>query len=85
MKILALRNFPERTLLEYLDEVNNMAISKIILNGVTQMDLTKDTAYIKVIGSWVEVSAVYKKVNGSWVLQSDLTHVFDSGTHYIYH
>ena len=44
--------------------------------GVTQ------TAYIKRNGSWTAVSAVYKKVSGSWVLQSNLASVFDSGTNY---
>lgn len=38
--------------------------------------------YVKVNGSWVQAIAVYKKVNGSWVQQSDLTNVFQSGTHY---
>jgi hypothetical protein len=40
------------------------------------------TIYVKVNGSWVAASAVYKKVNGSWVQQTDLTTVFNSNTHY---
>ena len=42
-------------------------------------------AYIyKVTGNpWVEAVKVYKKVNGSWVEQSDLTTVFSSGVNYI--
>ena len=40
--------------------------------------------YIKVNNSWVAASKVYKKTNNSWVQQTDLTNVFDSGTHYKY-
>ena len=42
-----------------------------------------DALYFKDNGSWVEATAVYKKVSGSWVLQSDLTNVFSSGVNYI--
>ena len=45
--------------------------------GVTQ------TMYYKNNGVWVAASAVYKKVNGSWVLQSNLSNVFESGVNYI--
>lgn len=34
-------------------------------------------------GEWIEAIKAYKKVNGSWVEQSDLTTVFDSNTNYI--
>lgn len=34
-------------------------------------------------GTWTTVSAVYKKVDGSWILQSDLSSVFDINTKYI--
>ena len=42
-----------------------------------------DTAklYVKLGGTWTEVTA-YKKVNGSWVVQSDATAVFQSGVNY---
>lgn len=43
----------------------------------------KDTAYIKVSGSWVACSEVYKKVSGAWVLQTDLSSVFDENTKYV--
>lgn len=42
-----------------------------------------DTVYLKVNGSWVEVSKVYLKVNGSWVQQTDLSNVFDVSTNYV--
>lgn len=38
--------------------------------------------YVKSNGTWREVTAAYKKVSGSWVLQSDVTTVFQSGTNY---
>lgn len=41
-----------------------------------------DTAYIKRNNQWVTVTKVFKKVNNSWVEQSDLSNVFDSGTNY---
>lgn len=34
-------------------------------------------------GAWVAATKVYKKVNGSWVLQGDLTSVFDPNTNYV--
>ena len=34
-------------------------------------------------GGWVAATKVYKKVNGSWVEQSDLTTVFDSTKNYV--
>ena len=38
--------------------------------------------YVKQGGTWKEVSKAYKKVNGSWVVQSDVTSVFQSGVNY---
>ena len=40
------------------------------------------TLYVKLNGTWTEVTP-YKKVSGSWVLQSDVTTVFQSGVNYI--
>lgn len=34
-------------------------------------------------GSWVAATKAYKKVNGTWVQQSDLTAVFDANTNYV--
>lgn len=39
--------------------------------------------FFKDNGAWVAAVSVYKKVNGSWVQQSDLTQVFDSNTNYV--
>ena len=39
--------------------------------------------YIKENGNWNKYSAVYKKENGIWVLQSNLTSIFDVNTNYV--
>lgn len=39
--------------------------------------------YFKRNGSWVKATVAYKKVNGVWVEQSDLTTVFQSGVNYV--
>ena len=39
--------------------------------------------YIKENGNWNKYSAVYKKENGIWVLQSNLTSIFDTNTNYV--
>ena len=45
--------------------------------GVTQ------TLKIKSNGNWQDVSKVYKKENGSWVEQTDLSQVFDTNANYV--
>ena len=42
------------------------------------------TLYLKVNGVWTAVSKCWKKINGSWVEQTDLTSVFDPNTHYVH-
>lgn len=39
--------------------------------------------YIKENGNWNKYSTVYKKENGIWVLQSNLTSIFDANTNYV--
>ena len=39
--------------------------------------------YIKENGNWNKYSAVYKKENGIWVLQSNLTSIFHANTNYV--
>lgn len=39
--------------------------------------------YYKENGTWKQATSVYKKVNGSWVLQSNLSNVFDAQTNYV--
>lgn len=45
--------------------------------------LATDHLYFKSNGSYVEAVKAYKKVNGSWVEQTDLTTVFDSSKNYV--
>ena len=63
----------------YYDLTNIVADHTIIVTdaGVTNKILFKNN------GSWIEAVRVYKKVNGSWVQQTDLTSVFDPNTHYV--
>lgn len=42
-----------------------------------------DKLFTKSGNSWIQVTKAYKKVNGSWVEQSDLTTVFESGINYV--
>lgn len=41
-----------------------------------------NTMWFKANGAYVAGTKVYKKVNGLWVEQSDLTNVFEQGTNY---
>ena len=45
---------------------------------------TTSKLFVKSGNSWTQVIKAYKKVNGSWVEQSDLTTVFNSSTNYVY-
>lgn len=63
----------------YSYTVNGDATIAVTIGGsVAQPEL-----YVKKNGTWKQVAQAYKKVNGSWVLQSDLTTVFSSGTNYV--
>lgn len=58
------------------------------VNGDTTIAVTIGTVsqsaiYFKNGSTWTQATAVYKKVNGSWVQQSDLTNVFDSTKNYV--
>ena len=64
----------------YIYTISNVVADHTILvtsGGVTQ------TLYFKNNGSWAAATKAYKKVNGSWVQQSDLSTVFDSQTNYV--
>lgn len=60
-------------------DINNIAADHVIV--VTSGGETSKL-YVKIGGTWVEATP-YKKVNGSWVLQSDVTTVFDSTKKYV--
>ena len=44
---------------------------------------SNDRVYIKVNGNFVQVEAVYKKINGVWVEQSDMSSLFDNNHIYV--
>lgn len=58
-------------------------ISSDMTIAVVIGSVATDSLFFKDNGSWVEAAYAYKKVNGSWVLQTDLTNVFDSNTNYV--
>lgn len=37
---------------------------------------------LKTNGVWTECTEIYKKVNGAWVLQTDITSIFEDGINY---
>lgn len=67
--------FTPSTHLEYT--VTNVLADHTII--VTMGDVAK--LYCKINGTWTQVTP-YKKVNGSWVVQADVTTVFQSGVNY---
>ena len=59
-------------------------LSNITADHTIVVTEVTDKLFIRHENAWVEAAAVYKKINGSWVQQTDLTQVFDSGTNYKY-
>ena len=49
---------------------------------VTIGNAATDTLYVKINGTWTQVSKAYKKVNGSWVEQN-INNLFDTSTRYV--
>lgn len=50
---------------------------------LTAVFASQKIMYIKNNGTWTVVSAVYKKINGSWVQQTDLESLFNTNTNYL--
>lgn len=61
----------------YSYEVTGDATIAVTIGGSAQPKL-----FVKESGSWKEVVTAYKKINGSWVVQSDVTTVFQNGVNY---
>lgn len=61
----------------YSYTVNGDATIAVTIGGGSQPKL-----FVKESGSWKEVVTAYKKINGSWVVQSDVTTVFQQGVNY---
>lgn len=47
------------------------AAADLTLYAKATREITGTGAYVKVGGQWAEAQKVYKKINGSWVLQTD--------------
>lgn len=65
----------------YVYTIEAIATDHVIV--VSPSGTPTQTIYYKDNGVWKAATAVYKKVNGSWVLQSNLSNVFDSNTNYV--
>lgn len=63
----------------YTYTVDGDATIAVVIGGSAETD----KLYFKSGSSWIEATEVYKKVNGVWVKQIDLTTVFNSSTHYV--
>lgn len=61
----------------YTYTVSGDATIAVVIGGSS----AQPKLYVKLNGSWTEVSKAYKKVNGSWTEQ-DITTVFSSGINY---
>ena len=66
----------------YEYNLNNVEKSHTIA-VVFDANSTTAAIYIKENGEWVAYANVYKKIGGSWVLQSDITSVFNMNTNYV--
>ena len=49
---------------------------------VTAPVVATDKMYVKVNGTYVEGKTIYKKISGTWTVQTNLTNVYDSNTNY---
>lgn len=58
-------------------EVNGDATIIVTIKGL-------NTIYFKHNNQWVDAVKVFKKVNGAWVEQEDLTQVFQNNINYVW-
>lgn len=65
----------------YVETASNkwLCVNEITLDYIEETD----QLYLRANGIWVAVNAVYKKVNGAWVLQDDLESLFDTNKKYV--
>lgn len=64
----------------YIYTVSSVAANHSI---IVVFEEIQQTLYLKENGAWKAYSKAYKKVNGSWVLQTDLSSLFDTNGKYI--
>ncbi len=62
-------------------DISNVSADHVIV--VTSSGGPTETLYFKQNGAYVAAVKAYKKVNGAWVQQTDLTSVFDSNKNYV--
>lgn len=63
----------------YIYTLTNVTADHVI---VVTAQASANKLYVKQNGSWIEVAVAYKKVNGVWVQQTDITTVFQNGVNY---
>ena len=68
------------TVVNYIYHINNVQTGHTV---VVYSASAGDVPYMKVNGAWVQLSAIYKKENGTWVEQEPSIDIFDDGTIYI--
>ena len=64
----------------YIYTINSVTGDHTIV--VTAPVVATDKMYVKVNGTYVEGKTIYKKISGTWTVQTDLTNVYDNGTNY---
>lgn len=68
------------TVVNYIYHISNVQTGHtVIVYSATQGNVP----YMKINGSWVQLSAIYKKENGTWVEQETDVDLFDTNTIYI--
>lgn len=63
-------------------DINNISADHVIVVTYST-PIETNTLYANISGSWYEVAEAYEKVNGSWVLKTDVTTVFDASKQYV--
>ena len=63
----------------YTYEVDGDATIVVVIGSAEQQSII----YVKNNNVWQQYSKAYKKINGSWVEQTDLTNLFDTNTNYV--
>lgn len=63
----------------YTYTVNGDSVIAVVIGG----SAPTQTLYFKNSGTWTTATKAYKKANSAWVLQSDLSMVFDANTNYV--
>ena len=68
------------TVVNYIYHIVNVQTGHTIVVFSTKQG---DVPYVKVNGSWVQLAAIYKKIDGRWQEQEPSIDIFDSGMIYL--